>query len=105
MEDPEVVYEPSQWPGLVQEGRHEDLRQWLRANGIDPADVPVGEEITIEPLTLGGDRAIHYTAYLRNAEGRFYRDEDTEGPAQESLTVPLTVAPPPQWRTSEETPR
>lgn len=103
--DTQVVYEPDDWPRLVHENRHEDLRQWLRTNGIDPGVVPVGEEITIEPLTFGGDRAIHYTAYLRNAEGHFYRDEDTDGPAQEPRLMPLVVDPPPQWRTSEETTR
>ncbi|MFD6432815.1 hypothetical protein [Streptomyces venezuelae] len=105
MHEPQVVYEPEDWPRLVREDRHDELRQWLRAHGIDPADVSVDEEITIELMTLGGDRAIHYTAFLRDADGHFYRDESTDGPAQEPRFVPLAVDPPPQWRTSEETTR
>lgn len=86
----------------VAEGeRFDELRQWLRANAIDPGDVSVNEDITIEPLTLGGDRAIRYTALLRNAEGFKYRDEDTGEAAQEERIVPLVVDPPPHWREKE----
>ncbi|MDX3162157.1 hypothetical protein PV369_43075, partial [Streptomyces scabiei] len=73
----------------------------LQANGIDPCDVPVDEDIVIEPLTLGGDRAIRYTAHLRNADGRKYLDEATGEAAQEERVVPLVVDPPPQWREKE----
>jgi hypothetical protein len=43
--------------------------EWLRTNGIDPADVPVDSDISIEPEPLGGDRRIRYSALLRNELG------------------------------------
>jgi hypothetical protein len=102
MDEPEIVYDPDTWPVVACSERLAELREWLQANGVDPCDVPVGEEITLEPLTPDGQRAIHFTAYLRNAEGRFYLDEDTQGPAMEARVMPLVVDPPPHWRTRKE---
>lgn len=98
----EIIYDPQTEPDLFGTVRHEELKQWLRANGIDPADVPLHDEITIELLTFGGDRAIHHTAYLRNADGKKYLDEATDDAAQEARIVPLTTDPPPHWRTRKE---
>ncbi|WP_200302225.1 hypothetical protein [Streptomyces adelaidensis] len=98
----ETVYDADTWPVVACSERLPELRDWLRANGIDPGDVPVHEDITIEPLTLGGDRAIRFTAHLRNADGCKYLDEATGEAAQEERTVPLVVEPPPQWRTEKE---
>ncbi|GHH68439.1 hypothetical protein FHS35_009104 [Streptomyces umbrinus] len=100
--DPEVVYDPDTDREFLGTARHEELKEWLRANGIVTADVPVDEEITIELLTFGGDRAIHHTAYLRNADGKKYLDEATGDAAQEARIVPLTTDPPPHWRTRKE---
>jgi hypothetical protein len=105
MPDVEVIYEPEEWPDFLGTERHAELKAWLIANGIDPADVPVREAISIEPLTLGGDLAIRYTAYLRAANGLRYLDEATGEAAQEERLVPLTTAPPPHWRTSKENDR
>jgi len=99
--DSETVYDADTWPVVACSERLPELREWLTANGIDPADVPVHEDITIEPLTLSGDRAIRFTAYLRNADGCKYLDEATGEAAQEERTVPLVVNPPPQWREKE----
>ncbi|MFC8124652.1 hypothetical protein [Streptomyces sp. NPDC057302] len=95
--DEETVYDADTWPVVACSERRSELCDWLRANGVDPTAVPVGEDVTIEPLTLGGERAIHYTVLLRNAEGHFYRDEDTDGAAQAACMVPLVAQPPPHW--------
>lgn len=98
----ETVYDADTWPVVACNDRlRQELQAWLRANGIDPGDVPVHEDITIEPLTLGGDRAIRHTVYLRNADGAKYLDEATGDAAQEERIVPLVVDPPPQWREKE----
>lgn len=97
----ETVYDADTWPVVACSERLPELRAWLTANGINPDDVPVHEDITIEPLTLGGDRAIRFTAHLRNADGHKYLDEATGEAAQEERIVPLVVDPPPQWREKE----
>lgn len=97
----ETVYDADTWPTVASSDRLPELRAWLRSNGIDPEDVTPRADITIEPLTLGGDRAIRYTALLRNAEGHKYLDEATGEAAREERTVPLVVDPPPHWRDKE----
>jgi hypothetical protein len=99
--DGETVYDADTWPVVACSERLPELRNWLRANGIDPDDVPISEDIAIEPLTLGGDRAIRFTAYLRNADRCKYLDEATGDAAREERIVPLVVDPPPQWREKE----
>lgn len=97
----ETVYDADTWPFVACSERLPELRAWLRANGIDPSDVPVYEDIAIEQSTPGGDRTIRFTAYLRNADGRLYLDEVTGEAAREERTVPLVVDPPPQRREKE----
>lgn len=97
----ETVYDADTWPVVACSERLPELRAWLTANGIEPCDVPVDEDITIEPLTLGGDRGICFTAHLRNADGCKYRDEATGEAAQEERIVPLVVDPPLHWREKE----
>ncbi|MDQ1037274.1 hypothetical protein QFZ75_003690 [Streptomyces sp. V3I8] len=98
----ETVYDADTWPVVACSGRLPELRDWLRANGVDPSDVPVHEDITVEPLTLDGTgRVIRFTAYLRNAAGRLYLDEATGDAAREERIVPLVVDPPPQRREKE----
>lgn len=67
---------------------------WLTANGIDPADVPVDGEITIEVQNLAGDRYVRYSALLRNEDGHRYLDPATNEAAQEERIAPLKVDPP-----------
>lgn len=105
MTSSQLVYEPGMWPHLVETGQREGLCEWLRANGIAPDDVPISAEISIEPFTLGGDRAIRYTAYLRNAEGHKYHDEDIGDAAQEERITPLVTDPPAAWHTHQENDR
>jgi hypothetical protein len=70
------------------------VAEWLRANDIDPDDVPFNASISIERLTYGGDWWIRCTCLLRNAEGHRYADPSTLDVAQEERIVPLKVEPP-----------
>ncbi len=98
-----VVYEPDEYLEFLGTARHEEMKVWLAANGIDPADVTVRAPISVGPLTPGDSPTIRYTTHLRTAEGHKYLDEATGEAAQEERTVPLLVDPPPQWRTEKET--
>jgi hypothetical protein len=69
------------------------VADWLRANGIDPGDVPIDADITIELMTLGGGRCIRYTRFVRE-DGRIRRDPDGDGPELAEGIAPLTVEPP-----------
>lgn len=61
---------------------------WLRANGINPDDVPVEGPITID------EQQIRYTAMLRNETGHHYVDDSTGEAAREARTAPLATEPP-----------
>ncbi|GAA2340048.1 hypothetical protein OKJ48_22445 [Streptomyces kunmingensis] len=76
-------------PGLIRA-----VAEWLHINGIDPADVPVDSDISIDRKTLSGTRHIRYSALLRNELGHLYHDPITGRPAVEDRTAVLTVAPP-----------
>ncbi|MGJ5897977.1 hypothetical protein ACSCBZ_39425 [Streptomyces niveiscabiei] len=69
-------------------GPMDAVANWLRANGIDPCDVPIHGPITID------QGRIRYAAHLRNEAGRKYVDETTGDVAQEERTAPLKVEPP-----------
>lgn len=84
------------WNWHIAEGRVEAVQAWVRANGIDPNDVPVDPPLTIES-SGGGVPVIRYTALLRNENGRPYPDPDTGDAAAEERTVPLVVEPPAEW--------
>jgi hypothetical protein len=60
---------------------------WLRANDIDPNDVPIEGPITIK------DGHIEYAALLRNEASRHYMDEATGEAARERRTALLKVEP------------
>lgn len=70
------------------------VADWLRANDIDPNDVPIEGPITIETEASVRGWSIRYVAHLRNEQGRKYVDETTGEVAQEQRTAPLKVAPP-----------
>lgn len=59
---------------------------WLKANGIEPTDVPIDEV----PRIIAG--AISCRVFLRNEEGRKYLVDGEVATAQTS--VPLRQAPP-----------
>ncbi|MEW2167945.1 hypothetical protein AB0912_33850 [Streptomyces sp. NPDC007084] len=54
------------------------VADWLRANGIDPIDVPVDSRISIEPGVSADDRRIRYTDLLRNELGHLRHDPATD---------------------------
>lgn len=60
------------------EAYREEIRAWLRANGIDPLDVSCG--VDVEVLVLGAP-AVRRLEYIRDpASGRMQRDpDDPEG--------------------------
>ncbi|MFF8910177.1 hypothetical protein [Streptomyces olivaceoviridis] len=70
------------------------VASWLRANDINPNDVPINGHIAIELETIGGARCIRYTALLRNEQGYHYHDPETDQAAQEERTTPLKAEPP-----------
>ncbi|NEA67538.1 hypothetical protein [Streptomyces sp. SID12488] len=65
-----------------------DVADWLRANGIDPNDVPHEGPITID------GQCIRYAALLRNEDGHRYVDQATGDAAREERTASLKVEPP-----------
>lgn len=70
------------------------LADWLRANDVEPGDVPMDSSITIERETIDGAWCIRYVALVRNEAGRIYLDGDTGRPAEEERTAILNVDPP-----------
>ncbi|MGW3416473.1 hypothetical protein [Streptomyces phaeochromogenes] len=69
------------------------VAEWLRANDVDPDDVPIEGPIAIECDPLEG-RSIRYAAMVRSNEGRILHDSQTDGPKVEERTAPLQVEPP-----------
>jgi hypothetical protein len=69
-------------------GPVEAVADWLRANDIDPNDVPIEG-----PIAIKGGR-IEYAALLRNKASRHYMDEATHEAAREGRTTLLKVEPP-----------
>lgn len=73
-------------------GRRDALCNWLTANGINPADVPIDGDLTIIDTDTG--RAIRVEVELRGEDGRVLLDEREHRAARELRTVPLLVEPP-----------
>ncbi|MGW0914663.1 hypothetical protein ACWD1Z_23340 [Streptomyces sp. NPDC002784] len=69
-------------------GPMDAVADWLRANDVEPNDVPIEGPITIE------EGHIRYAALLRNEAGRRYVDESTGEAAREERTVQLKIDPP-----------
>lgn len=69
-------------------GLRDYVAAWLRANGIDPSDVPIEG-----PIVITRDR-IHYDALLRNGTGHCYVDPVTNDAARAARWARLLVAPP-----------
>ena len=67
------------------------VADWLRANGIDPGDVPLDANLSIEEATEG--RVVRFDAVVREAGGIVY-DPAARGPRIETKTTPLMVEPP-----------
>lgn len=69
----------------------DELRQqicdWLRANGVNPAHVPANPRVSLS----GGQLTIECQA--RNSAGRAVIDPGAERPATEMRSFPVTVQP------------
>lgn len=80
------------WP----DDRLEVLRAWLRANGINPSDVPIHGDLYLDPGPDGTPH-IHYEAFHLDSEGRRHVNERGQNAAIERRTTPLLVDPPDWW--------
>jgi hypothetical protein len=66
----------------------EQILAWLRANGIDPADVPGRARASVV------DGMLTVPLYVRNEHGRLVIDpSDPLQPATHTVTVPVRVEP------------
>lgn len=83
---------PQDWP----EDRREALCAWLRANGINPNEVPLHSDRYLEPGP-DGIQHIVYEAFHLTADGRRHLDERGKNAAVERRTSPLLVDPPDWW--------
>jgi hypothetical protein len=81
-------------PATCAYGPVKAVSDWLRANRIDPCDVPIDAEIVIERETTGGGWCIRYTALLRNSDGCLYDDPATDEAARGERTALLVADPP-----------
>ncbi|MEW2187685.1 hypothetical protein AB0900_30840 [Streptomyces cellulosae] len=80
------------WP----DDRLDAIRAWLKANNINPSDVPIRGDLYLEPDPDGGQR-IAYEAFHLDSQGRKHVDERGTGAAIERRTTPLLVDPPDWW--------
>lgn len=105
MTDAQIISNPDTWPTIANDQQlRTELFDWLRANGIEPNDIPIDSTVTIEPGDCGSavrhTHFIRHTAYLRNEHGRHYLadpDHPDKGAAREERTVPLIVPLPDTW--------
>ncbi|MFJ3043661.1 hypothetical protein [Streptomyces tendae] len=84
------------WP----EDRREAVCAWLRANGIDPDNVPQDADLYLEPAPEGDPytgRYLHYEVFHLNSDGRRHVDERGLSAARERRMTPLLVEPPDWW--------
>lgn len=82
------------WGMHQAQGRADDVRAWVEANGIDPHDVPVEYDMVIEDLPDGP--VIRYWVHARTKNGHKYATIEGRA-AVEECTVPLVVEPPDGW--------
>lgn len=69
------------------------LCEWLKANGINPADVPYGHPITIRyPRLRRRPPTIRYRRYIRDADG--HKQLRGNNPATRWATATCTTPPP-----------
>ncbi|MGY5048272.1 hypothetical protein ACWDE0_21970 [Streptomyces sp. 900105755] len=76
------------------EGRADAIRDWLRANSIDPDRVSADHDVVVEDRPDGP--VIRYTEILRNENGRPYPTASGDVAAEER-SAPLVVEPPEGW--------
>lgn len=92
----QIISDGSIYPGIrADEQRHNELLNWLLANGIESNDVPTDSTVSIEAADNG--HVIRHTVFLRNAAGDSYEDPATNNAAREERATPLTVPLPDSW--------
>ncbi|MET8571852.1 hypothetical protein [Streptomyces sp. NPDC004783] len=87
---------PQTWP----EDRREAVCAWLRANGVDPDNVPRDGDLYLESAPDGDPytgRYLHYEAFHLNSDGLRHLDERGDGPVIERRRTLLLVDPPAWW--------
>lgn len=90
------VHDLSQPAARPAEDRREALCAWLRANSINPNEVPIHGDLYLEPGP-DGNRHIVYEACHLDDQGRKQVDERDDRVAVERRTTPLLVDPPDWW--------
>jgi hypothetical protein len=68
--------------------QRERVCEWLRANNVDPNDIPERA-----PLSLAGGR-LTTEVFVRDAQGRMRRASDGDGPVRELATFAVPIPPP-----------
>ena len=69
------------------------LADWLRANGVDPAEVAVSQ-IAVIDCPCCNTSMIRDTEYLTGEDGKRYYDKEADAPAAVERLTPCTVPPP-----------
>lgn len=75
--------------------RQQAVADWLEANGINPGDVPIDADMTIDDGPDG--RFIRCEVFHLNSDGRRQPDETGQRVATKFVTAPLKVEPPQWW--------
>lgn len=89
-----LISNPTLWELHRAEGRTDAIAEWARANGLDPHEVSVAHDVTIEDRPDGA--VIRCMVLARNELGNKYATADGTV-AVEECTVPLVVEPPEGW--------
>ncbi|WP_225080468.1 MULTISPECIES: hypothetical protein [unclassified Streptomyces] len=75
------------------------VQTWLRANGIDPKQVPVYSELVITDSAFG--MVIRYEVHRTTPNGRLFPDpHHPDRLATQGRTALLRLPPPPDWPTA-----
>jgi hypothetical protein len=74
--------------------RREELRNWLRMNGVDPYHVPVDSDVTVREISPG-TWVIDYEAHVLTEDGRVQvSPTDPDDVYVQAKTTPLEINPP-----------
>lgn len=96
-----LICDATTWPTIANSPqRLKELLTWLRANGVNPDDIPTDTTTTVEPGSPEGPLVIRYEVYLRNEDGHKHLADPADegkGAAREWRTTPLAVLPPGHW--------
>lgn len=75
----------------------EILCDWLRANGINPDEVPLDADLTIE-ADATGQRWIRCETYCTTNDGQRFMNAEGTDAARELVLAPLKTEPPTWWQ-------